>query len=122
MRTLEYYDYKLKGWFDIVWPNVVSGTLIKITEEDGTPVLDGTGIHELRATSSSYKTTVSGVGTVWQVDIADSDTESISKRSDRPQPSPKDVFVWYRDEYLGRDLYYKEGENDGETPEQLDQR
>lgn len=71
MRTVEYFDEDIGNWFDIEWSNIVSGTQIRITEENGTLVTDGTGVYELITDSDSYLQTISGSGDIWTVDILD---------------------------------------------------
>jgi hypothetical protein len=74
MRTIEYYDNNYDEWFDVNWSDVVSGTVVRIYEEDGTPVPDGTGIFELKVLTDAYQQTVtSGGGLIWHIDIADPD-------------------------------------------------
>lgn len=73
MRTVEYYDHDTNEWFGIEWSAIVSGTMIRINEEDGTPVKDGTGIYEFNTASDSYLQTISGSGDVWTVQCYDPD-------------------------------------------------
>lgn len=73
MRTVEYYDDDVNEWFDIEWPDIVSGTQIRINEEDGSPVLDGTGVHEAITASDSFIYTASGIDDVWAVQCYDPD-------------------------------------------------
>ena len=83
MRTLEYYDYDTKEWFDVNWSDVVSGTVVRIYEEDGTPVVDGTGVYEMNVVSDSYqRTVVSGGDLIWHIDIADPDPSPVPKREE----------------------------------------
>ena len=83
MRTIEYYDYDIKDWFDIEWANVISGSMIRIFEEDGTPVPDGTGIYELNVVSDAYQqTVVSGGDLIWHIDIADPDPSPVPRREE----------------------------------------
>ena len=82
MRTLEYYDFDLIEWFDTTWSGTVSGTLIRITEEDSTPVVDGTGVHEVWTMSDAYQITISGIGDVWHIDIADPDPVPVPRRAE----------------------------------------
>ena len=83
MRTLEYYDYDTKEWFDVAWAEVVSGTVVRIYEEDGTPVTDGTGVYEMNVVSDSYQqTVVSGGDLIWHIDIADPDPSPVPRREE----------------------------------------
>ena len=80
MRIIEYYDYDAKEWFGMDWSDVVSGTMIRMFEDDGTPVADGTGVFEMQTVSNSYQQTISGSGEVWTIDIADPDPHAVSRR------------------------------------------
>ena len=71
MRTIEYYDYDELTWSGIEWSTVVSGMMVRMYEEDGSPISDGTGIYEMNAISDAYQQTISGVGDVWTIDIND---------------------------------------------------
>jgi len=83
MRTVDYYDYDTEEWFDVEWSNIVSGTMIRIFEEDGTPLPDGTGIYELNTVSDAYQqTVVSGGDLIWHVDIADPDPSPVARREE----------------------------------------
>ncbi len=83
MRTLEYYDYDTKEWFDINWADVVSGTVVRIFEEDGTSVTDGTGVYEMNVVSDAYQqTVVSGGDLIWHIDIADPDPSPVPRREE----------------------------------------
>ena len=75
MRSIEYYDYDTNEWVDTEWSTVVSGMMVRIYEEDGTPISDGTGIYEMRVLSDAYLQTISGSGDVWTIDISDADTQ-----------------------------------------------
>jgi hypothetical protein len=83
MRTIEYYDYDTEGWVDTDWADVVSGTMVRIYEEDGTPVADGTGIVELNVVSDAYQqTVVSGGELIWHIGIADPDPTPVPRREE----------------------------------------
>ena len=83
MRTVDYYDYDETTWSGIEWADVVSGTMIRIFEEDGTPVRDGTGVYELNTVSDAYqRTVVSGGELIWHVDIADPDPSAVPRREE----------------------------------------
>ena len=71
MRTVTYFDDDVKEWFGVEWSDIVSGTQIRIYEEDGTPVTDGTGVHELFTDSDAYQQTISGEEGIWTVNIFD---------------------------------------------------
>jgi hypothetical protein len=68
MRTIK--TKTESGWVDAEWSSLVSGTVFRIYEEDGTPVIDGTGVAEFVAMSDAYMTTYSGVD-VWQTEVED---------------------------------------------------
>ena len=83
MRTVEYMDDLGGTWSGIEWPNIVSGTQIRISEEDGSYVTDGTGVIELRTVSNAYQSTVvSGGELIWHVDIADPDPSPLARREE----------------------------------------
>jgi len=73
VRTIEVYDHNENIWTVVDWPTVTSGELVRITEEDGTPITDGTGVYELRVISDAYQQTISDSGSIWTIDIADPD-------------------------------------------------
>lgn len=75
-RHVEYLagDY----WAPARWEELVSGTLFKAYEEDGSPITDHTGVYELRAACDAYQVTVSGVGEVWEIKIYDPDPVTFS--------------------------------------------
>lgn len=80
MRTVEYYDIGAEEWFDTTWSGVVSGTMIRMFEEDDTPVTDGTGVAEFYTISDSYIPTESGIPEVWTVQVNDPDP--VAKRAE----------------------------------------
>jgi len=81
MRTVEYYDYETNTWSGTEWPTLISGSMIRIYEEDGTPISDGTGIYELQTVSDAYQATVvSGGELIWHVNIADPDPSPVPRR------------------------------------------
>jgi hypothetical protein len=82
MRTLEYWDTEYNQWFDIAWDTVASGQRVRCFEGDGTPVPDGTGIYEWEVVKDAYQVTISGVGDVWHIDIADPDPSPVPKRAE----------------------------------------
>jgi len=83
MRTVEYYDYGTNTWSGTEWSTLVSGSMIRMYEEDGTPVSDGTGIYELQTVSDAYQSTVvSGGELIWHVDIADPDPSPVPRREE----------------------------------------
>jgi hypothetical protein len=82
MRTIEYYDELSTTWSGIAWGSVVSGTKIRIHEEDGTPVLDGTGVHEFMTASDSYLSVISGSEDVWTVQTYDPDPYPVPKQAE----------------------------------------
>lgn len=83
MRTVEWYDYHTETWSGIAWPDMVSGTLIRMFEEDDTPVFDGTGILEIYTVSDAYqKTVVSGGELIWHIDINDPEPSPVSRREE----------------------------------------
>lgn len=75
MKTVEYFNEEYEDWEDIEWPDVVSGTTIRMYAEDGTPLTRSTNIFEMDTASDSYETTISGV---WEVQIYDPDINNIS--------------------------------------------
>jgi len=79
MRTIEYYDELSTVWSGISWENVISGTMIRIYEEDGTPVVDGTGVYEFMTASDSYLSVISGSGDIWTVQTYDPDPYPVPK-------------------------------------------
>lgn len=82
MRTLEYWDFDDVTWSGIEWSTVTSGMRVRCFEEDGTPVPDGTGIYEWEVIGDAYQATISGVGDVWQIDIADPEPTPVPKRAE----------------------------------------
>lgn len=82
MRTLEYWDTEYEQWFGIAWDTVASGQRVRCYEEDGTPVPDGTGVYEWEVIGDAYQQTISGVGDVWTIDIADPDPSPVPRRSE----------------------------------------
>lgn len=83
MRTVEYYDYDTSTWSGTEWSTLVSGSMIRIYEEDGSPVTDGTGVLELNTVSDAYQATVvSGGELIWHVDIADPDPSAVPRREE----------------------------------------
>lgn len=82
MRTLEYFDHDIEEWTNIAWADVVSGTIVKLYEEDGTPVPDGTGVFELTVIADSYQQTISGAGDIWTIDIADPDPSPVPRHEE----------------------------------------
>ena len=83
MRTVEYYDQLEGTWSGIEWPTIVSGTMIRISEEDASYVVDGTGVMELNTVSDAYQATVvSGGDLIWHVDIADPDPSAVPRREE----------------------------------------
>lgn len=83
MRTIEYYDYDTDEWFDVDWSDVVSGTMVRMYEEDGTAIPDGTGIFEMNVMSDAYQQTVtSGGELIWHIDIADPDPSPVPRREE----------------------------------------
>ena len=83
MRTVEYYDLLEETWSGIEWPALVSGSLIRISEEGGGYVFDGTGVMELYTASDAYqKTVVSGGELIWHVDINDPEPSPVPRREE----------------------------------------
>jgi len=80
MRTIEYYDHNTTLWSGIPWPTVVSGMMVRMYEEDGTPIKDGTGLYEMFVCLTAYTQTVSGVGDVWTIDVNDPEPSSVPRR------------------------------------------
>lgn len=76
MRTVEYWDYDAATWSGIEWSAIVSGTVVRMYEENGDPMSTGVGIYEMNVISDAYQVTVSGIGDVWHIDIED------------PEPTP----------------------------------
>ena len=83
MRTIEWYDYDTTLWSGIAWPDVVSGTMIRMFEEDGTPITDGTGVLEMYTASDAYQqTVVSGGELIWHIQINDPDPSPVPRREE----------------------------------------
>lgn len=82
MRTLEYYDYNTTLWSGIDWPTAASGMMVRMYEEDGTPIADGTGVFEMNVVADAYQQTISGSGDVWTIDIADPDPSPVPRRQE----------------------------------------
>jgi len=82
MRTIETYNHDESSWSVVDWSTVASGELVRITEEDGTPVMDGTGVSELWVISDAYQQTISGTGGIWTIDIADPDPQPVPRREE----------------------------------------
>jgi hypothetical protein len=82
MRSVEYFDNITNNWEGISWTDVVSGTTIRISEEDGTSVTDGTGVAELYAVTDSYLSAASGTEDVWTVDVYDPEPYPVAKRAE----------------------------------------
>jgi hypothetical protein len=83
MRTIKIYDNDTEGWVDAEWSTVVSGMMVIINEEDGTPVVDGTGIAEFNVIGDAYQqTVVSGGDLIWHIDIADPDPSPVPRRQE----------------------------------------
>jgi len=81
MRTVEYQQEGT--WNSIEWSALVSGTQIRIYEEDGSCVVDGTGVMELNTVSDAYQATVvSGGELIWHVDIRDPDPSPVPRREE----------------------------------------
>jgi hypothetical protein len=81
MRTVEYYDYDTNTWSGTDWSVLISGSMIRMYEEDGTPIPDGTGIYEMNVVSDAYQATVtSGGELIWHVDISDPDPSPVPRR------------------------------------------
>ena len=72
-RTIEYWDYDLEEWIEIEWPTVASGMMVRMFEEDGTPVLGSVGTYEMNVISDSYLTPSATVSDeeVWTINIED---------------------------------------------------
>lgn len=73
MRTIEYYDSETDTWSGTEWSTVVSGMTVRMYEEDGTPIHDGSGAYEMNVVGDAYLQTISGSEDVWTIDIMDSD-------------------------------------------------
>jgi len=71
MRIIEYWDFDTSTWSGIEWPTVVSGMMVRMYEEDGTPIIDGTGVYEMNVVADAYTQTISGVGDVWTINVDD---------------------------------------------------
>jgi len=80
MRTIEYYDFDTTLWSGIDWPTVVSGMRVRMYEEDGTAIPDGTGVYEMEVVADAYTQTISGTGDVWTINIADPDPSPVPRR------------------------------------------
>lgn len=68
-RIVEYYDDDTEEWFNVEWSSIVSGTLIRIFEMDGTRVIDKTGAIEFYTVSDSYIPEENGIPAVWTVSV-----------------------------------------------------
>jgi len=83
MRTIKIYDDEIEDWTALEWSTVVSGMIVSIYEEDGTPVPDGTGVYELNVVGDAYQqTVVSGGELIWHIDIADPDPSAVPRREE----------------------------------------
>jgi hypothetical protein len=78
MRTLEYMDED-GGWLPIEWSTVVSGMVVKMYEEDGTPITDGTGVYEMNVAADAYQQTISGEEGIWTINLYDPDPYPIAR-------------------------------------------
>jgi hypothetical protein len=81
MRTLEYMDVD-SNWLPVEWPTVVSGMVVRMFEDDGTPITDGTGVYEMQVVSDAYQQTISGVGDIWTIDVNDPDPMPYARRQE----------------------------------------
>ena len=79
MRTIEYFDRETTTWSGLEWATVVSGMVVRMFEEDGTPIKDGTGVYEMNVAADAYTQTISGVGDVWTINILDPDPYYVPK-------------------------------------------
>lgn len=83
MRTIEYYDYDSNTWSGTEWSTVVSGMMVRMYEEDSTPIADGTGVYEMNVVADAYQAaTVSGGELIWHIDIADPDPTPVPRREE----------------------------------------
>jgi len=80
MRTLEYWDDDNLTWSGIEWPAVVSGMVVRMYEEDGTAISDGTGVYEMNVISDAYQQTISGVDGIWTINVADPDPNPVPRQ------------------------------------------
>lgn len=78
-RTIEYWDYDTEEWVNTGWDTVVSGMMVRMFEQDGTPILGAAGIYEMYVVSDSYIQTISGSGDIWTINIADNPGDYITK-------------------------------------------
>lgn len=79
MRTLEYWDIENEAWFDVEWSTVVSGMVVRMYEENGTPIPGEAGIYEMKVMADSYIQTISGVGDVWTINVLDNPPYQVEK-------------------------------------------
>jgi len=83
MRTIKIYDNEIEEWVDVEWSTVVSGIIVRIDEEDGTSVVDGTGVMDLNVVGDAYQqTVVSGGELIWHINIADPDPSAVPRREE----------------------------------------
>jgi len=82
MRTIEVYDIGTATWSGLEWSTVVSGMLVRMFEESGDPVIDGTGVFELNVVADAYQQTISGVGDIWTINIADPEPTPVPRREE----------------------------------------
>ena len=80
MRTIEYWNFDTVEWTELEWPTVVSGMRVRMYEEDGTAIPDGTGVYEMEVVRDAYTQTISGSGDVWTIDVADPDPSPVPRR------------------------------------------
>ena len=82
MRTLELYDIETSTWSGVEWPTIVSGSVVRMFEEDGTPITDGTGVYEMNVVADAYQQTISGEEGIWTINIADPDPSFLPRREE----------------------------------------
>lgn len=70
-RNVEVYSDAGREWVPRKFQELVSGTIFRMYEPDGSPVADHTGVYELKAASDPYQVTISGYGDILQIDIYD---------------------------------------------------